>query len=101
MSMKKIIGISLATAAAGMVAIAPISMAADPTATDNVNCYGVNACKGQAADGKNACKGQAAMSMSAADCTAKGGSTTAPAAPATPATSAAPEGSTTDATTAH
>jgi hypothetical protein len=104
MSMKKIIGMSLATAAASLIAVAPISMADNTTtATPSTDvCYGVNSCKGQGTDASghaNSCKGSAAMSMSAADCAAKGGSTTPPAAAApTTSTDASGMGSTTTTT---
>lgn len=94
MSMTKIVGVALATAAAGLLAIAPVSMANTQDAQE-VACYGVNACKGtgackstlNACKGQNSCKGQGITMMSATDCTAKGGSTTAPSA-AAPATTA-------------
>lgn len=79
---KKLTGLMLATAAAGLFAIvAPVAHAAKHEG--KVMCEGVNACKGQSAcktaanacKGQNACKGKGAMEMSMADCTAKGGKT--------------------------
>jgi len=76
---KKITGVLLAAAAAGMFATAPVALAAKHEG--KVMCEGVNACKGMGAcktatsacKGQNACKGKGGMEMSAADCTAKGG----------------------------
>jgi hypothetical protein len=83
MSAKKLVGYTLATAAALTFAIAPVTsaFAADPAA---VQCYGVNACKGQAqcksaknsCKGQNTCKGTGFMSMSSDDCSKAGGTTT-------------------------
>lgn len=78
---KKITGVLLAAAAAGMFATAPVAQAAKHEG--KVMCEGVNACKGQSAcktatnacKAQNACKGKGAMEMSMADCTAKGGKT--------------------------
>jgi hypothetical protein len=74
MKMKRLTGIALATAAAGMFAMT----AAVPTAAQaaKVKCEGVNACKGQGGcksaknecKGKNGCKGQGWTEMSQADC---------------------------------
>jgi len=55
--------------------------AEDKMGGDQVQCAGINACKGQGAcagahngcAGKNACKGQGLTKTSAADCKAKGG----------------------------
>ena len=76
---KKITGVLLAAAAAGLFATAPVAQAAKHEG--KVMCEGVNACKGKGAcktassscKGMNACKGKGAMEMSMADCTAKGG----------------------------
>jgi hypothetical protein len=83
MNGKKIVGYTLATAAALTFAVVPVTsaFAADPAA---VQCYGVNACKGQAqcksaknaCKGQNSCKGTGFMSMSSDDCTKAGGTTT-------------------------
>lgn len=78
---KKISGIVLAAAAAGMFATMPVAHAAKHEG--KVMCEGVNACKGKGAcktaanacKGQNACKGKGAMEMTMADCTAKGGKT--------------------------
>ncbi len=74
MRVKKLAGIALATAAAGMFAMT----AADPAAAQgaNVKCEGVNGCKGQGGcksagnecKGKNGCKGKGFTEMSKADC---------------------------------
>jgi len=74
MKMKKLTGIALATAAAGMFAMT----AAGPVFAQaaKVKCEGVNACKGQggckgaknSCKGQNACKGQGFTEMSQADC---------------------------------
>ena len=80
MNVKKLTGIALATAAAGMFAMT----AAGPVAAQaaKVKCEGVNACKGQSGckgeksasreksscKGLNACKGQGWTEMSQADC---------------------------------
>ena len=74
MRMRKLTGIALATAAAGMFAMT----AAGPVSAQagKVKCEGVNGCKGQGdcKGSKNACKGQASCKgqgfkeMSQADC---------------------------------
>jgi len=74
MRMKKLTGIALATAAAGLFAMT----AAGPAAAQGakVKCEGVNACKGQSdckagkseCKGLNACKGQGFKEMSKAEC---------------------------------
>ena len=87
MKLTKTSGATLAAAAAAFImagTVAPVSAA--EMAEKNVQCFGVNACKGQGAcktasnacKGQNSCKGTGFVSISAADCTAKGGSTTAP-----------------------
>jgi uncharacterized membrane protein len=78
--------ISIASAAA-MFALAsfatiPTAFAADKPAA----CYGVNSCKGMSdcksgdhsCKGQNSCKGQGFKDLSAKDCAAQHGSTTAP-----------------------
>jgi uncharacterized membrane protein len=74
-------GAVLAAAAFSMAvsgaAFAPVAQADDA----KVHCSGVNACKGQAecksasnaCKGQNACKGHGWISLSKADCDAKGG----------------------------
>jgi len=95
MKNKKLLASAIAAAAAfAFTSIPATSFAAD--AADQVNCFGVNGCKGQgsckssvnACKGQNNCKSQGFMQMSAADCTAKGGTTTEPVA-AVPAPAAA------------
>jgi hypothetical protein len=74
MKVRKITGIALATAAAGMFAMTAAGPAGAQAA--KVKCEGVNACKGQGGcksakndcKGKNACKGQGWTEMSQADC---------------------------------
>jgi len=74
MRMKKLTGIALATAAAGMFAMTAAGPAAAEGAT--VKCMGVNSCKGHSdcksgkseCKGLNACKGQGFKEMSKADC---------------------------------
>lgn len=73
MLMKKIIGVSLATAAASMIAIAPLSMANEHSTDGKHACYGVNACKGQGVKGKNECKGKGFTEMTKAECTKANG----------------------------
>lgn len=74
MKMRKLTGVALATAAAGLFAMT----AAGPVAAQGakVKCEGVNACKGQGGckgagnecKGKNGCKGKGWTEMSQADC---------------------------------
>lgn len=78
-------GVVIATAVAGLFlakgALAQGYGEAKKAETGKVHCEGVNACKGQGAcggaghdcAGKNDCKGKGWVEMSAADCTAKGG----------------------------
>jgi len=77
---KKLTGAALATTAAMLFAIAPVSSVAAEEA--GVACMGINACKGQGAcatadnacAGQNACKGHGITKVSSADeCTEKGG----------------------------
>ena len=59
------------------------AQAEDKAGGDMIHCAGVNACKGQGScaggtggnscAGMNSCKGKGVVDMSAADCTAKGG----------------------------
>jgi hypothetical protein len=80
-TVKKLSGIALATAAAGLFATAGIAPAMAAKHEGAVHCLGVNACKGKsdcatassACKGQNACKGKGWNAMSAADCKAKGG----------------------------
>jgi len=76
-AVKKLTGIALACAAAGMFVTAGIGSAF--AAEDGmIHCEGVNACKGKsdcktaknACKGQNACKGNGYVSMSEKDCKA-------------------------------
>ena len=75
---KTLTGIALATAAAAMFALAPVSATAgDKT----VKCMGVNACKGHSScktasspgKGQNSCKGQGFVEVSKSVCEQLGG----------------------------
>ena len=79
-------GATLAAAAAALF-LAGAAPAPASAASDEVKCYGTNACKGHGAcksatnacKGQNACKGKGfTMTKDEKDCTAKGGSTMAP-----------------------
>ena len=80
MNLKKLTGIALATAAAGLFATATVPAFAAKH-EGKVNCMGVNGCKGKsdcatatnACKGQNACKGKGMNVMSAKDCKAKKG----------------------------
>ena len=67
MTAKKLTGLALATAAAGLFATAGIApvMAEKHMGEAKVHCDGVNSCKGQ-----NSCKGKGWMFMSKAECDA-------------------------------
>ena len=76
-AVKKLTGIALACAAAGMFVTAGIGNAI--AAEGKVRCEGVNACKGKSdcksaknacSPGQNACKGQGYVLMSEKDCKA-------------------------------
>ncbi len=80
----------LAASVAGLMAITGTLSTASLVFAEDVNCAGINACKGTGAcagkgnscAGKNACKGQGwTKSASDAECT-KAGGTVVPAAPA-------------------
>lgn len=82
MSNHKTAGVLLAATAAALFSTANIAYAAGASAAgDQVKCSGVNACKGMSecataknsCKGHNSCKGQGWMSMTKADCDAKGG----------------------------
>lgn len=83
---KKLTGLALATAAAGMFATAGMSSAFAAKHEGKVHCTGVNGCKGKsecstasnACKGQNACKGKGMMTMSAKECADKGGKVEAP-----------------------
>ncbi len=79
---KKLSGLALATAAAGLFAVAPIAANAAGEAGTEIHCYGANSCKGQSAcktannacSGQNACKGQGFVAAaSEEECTNAGG----------------------------
>jgi len=75
---KKITGLALATAAAGLFATAGIPAAYAGKHEAMVHCQGVNSCKGttdcqtatNACKGQNSCKGQGWMAMTKAECDA-------------------------------
>lgn len=77
---KKTSGLALATAAAALLSIAPMTGMADGA---KVKCVGGNACKGQSAcatattgcNGQNSCKGHGWTKVSAEECKAAGGTT--------------------------
>ncbi len=81
MNAKKLTGLALATAAAGLFATASIAPAYAAKHEGKVQCSGVNSCKGMtecatatnACKGQNSCKGMGWLEMSAGDCKAKGG----------------------------
>ena len=80
-STKKLTGIALATAAAGMFATASIPTAMAAKHEGMVKCAGINSCKGSsecasasnACKGQNSCKGNGWIHASAKECTDKGG----------------------------
>jgi membrane-bound ClpP family serine protease len=78
---KKLSGIALATAAAGLFAATIAAPAMAAKHEGQVHCMGVNGCKGKsdcatadnACKGHNACKGKGWVAMSAKECAKKGG----------------------------
>jgi hypothetical protein len=79
MTAKKLTGLALATAAAGLFATAGMApVMADEKAEAKMHCDGVNSCKGQTAcqtasnacKGQNSCKGKGWMYMTKAECDA-------------------------------
>ena len=74
-------GVLLATAVAALFANAPVMAAEQSGQEAKVHCGGINACKGKsecatannACKGANACKGQGFVTVSAKECTEKGG----------------------------
>jgi len=79
---KRLSGTALAVAAAGFASFAAMSTVSTPVAAEeNVHCYGVNSCKGHndcsgennSCKGMGSCKGTGFLSMTAAECTEKGG----------------------------
>ena len=79
MNAKKTTGVALAIAAAGMFAMAPMTVVAGEEA--KVHCYGVNSCKGKndcktannACKGKSSCKGKGFLTMTKEECDKAGG----------------------------
>ena len=77
---RKVSGIAVATAAAAMFALAPVSA----SAAEMVKCMGANACKGQSScktansscKGLNSCKGQGFVEVTKAECDKLGGEAT-------------------------
>jgi uncharacterized membrane protein len=75
-------GAMIAASVAGMFAMGAARVAsAGDKKTEEVNCHGINSCKGQSSckggsnscAGKNGCKGQGNAKVSKEDCAAKGG----------------------------
>ena len=79
MKVNKTTGVALAVAAAGLFAVAPMTVSAG--SDGKVHCYGVNKCKGQndcksannACKGKGSCKGKSFVTMSKEACDKVGG----------------------------
>ncbi|BAU49446.1 membrane protein [Sulfurifustis variabilis] len=77
---KKLTGLALATAAAGLFATATVPAYAGKEEA-KVHCVGINACKGKsecatasnACKGMNACKGKGMTVTTGKECAAKGG----------------------------
>ena len=76
MNSKKLSGLILATAAAGMFGLVPVANVAAAEMA-KMHCEGVNSCKGQSdckgkndCNGKNSCKGKGFMEMTQEDCDA-------------------------------
>lgn len=78
MNAKKLTGLALATAAAGLFATAGIPAAYAGKHEGKMHCDGVNGCKGKSAcqtadnacKGQNSCKGKGYIEMSKAECDA-------------------------------
>lgn len=78
---KKITGVALATAAAGLFAATGLSPAYAAKEEGKVHCLGVNACKGKsdcatatnACKGQNTCQGKGMLILSEKECKEKGG----------------------------
>ena len=76
MNAKKLTGLALATAAAGLFATASIPAAYADKEEAKIHCDGVNSCKGQTAcqtatngcKGQNSCKGKGWMYLSKEEC---------------------------------
>ena len=79
-TMKKLSGVAVATAAAGLF-LSGAASTASAAETAKIHCVGVNACKGTSdcktasneCKGQNQCKGQGFVAMSAKECKAQGG----------------------------
>jgi hypothetical protein len=77
---KKLTGLALATAAAGIFAAAPMTASAGSNSAE-VHCMGVNACKGKsscktantACKGQNSCKGKGFVVVDKGTCDQLGG----------------------------
>jgi hypothetical protein len=78
---KKLTGLALATAAAGLFAAAGVATTAVAADAAKVKCEGINACKGQgkcaqsshSCAGQNSCKGKGWVEASEKECKDKGG----------------------------
>jgi len=76
MNAKKLTGLAIATAAAGLFATASIPAAYAGKDEAKIHCDGVNSCKGQTAcqsatnacKGQNSCKGKGWMYLSKEEC---------------------------------
>ncbi len=85
MKLTKTSGAALAAAAAAFILAGPVAPSANAgeKAEKNVQCFGVNVCKGKSAcktansacKGQNKCKGSGFVSVSAEVCDAIGGKT--------------------------
>lgn len=81
MNAKKLTGIALATAAAGLFATATVNTAMAAKHEGTVKCSGINACKGKSAcatatnacAGQNSCKGKGWVKAPEKECKDKGG----------------------------
>lgn len=76
MNTRKLSGLLLATAAAGLFSVAPFTVA-NAAEMGKVHCEGVNSCKGKSeckgkndCKGKNSCKGKGFLSMTQEECDA-------------------------------
>lgn len=78
-------GATLAAAAFALAITGSAMTVSTPSfAASNIQCFGVNSCKGQSAcktaksscKGLNSCSGQGFLEMTKADCAAKGGTLT-------------------------
>ena len=84
MKLTKTSGVTIAAAAAGLLLGGAMLAPSPAQAAEKVHCFGINSCKGTGAcktasndcKGKNACKGKGFVSLTKAECEAKGGKTT-------------------------